>query len=77
MKAIANRFFVFSFFLFGILNGMSKTVPPAPNSRTAFDPGGGHPGLTINEHLLHLIILAIFFGIYIIYTRKLDNKSPV
>ena len=74
MKAILNKFLVFIFFLFGILNGMAKATPPAPNQKT----NAPIPyGLPISEHLFHLLILAVFFGIYIIYTRKLDNKSSI
>ena len=53
---------------------MAKATPPAPNQKT----NAPIPyGLPISEHLFHLLILAVFFGIYIIYTRKLDNKSSI
>ena len=78
MKAILNKFLVFIFFLFGILNGMAKATPPAPSSKIA-DAGDlpPPPGLPINEHLFYLLILAVIFGIYIIYSRKMQNKTMI
>ncbi len=75
MKAIVNKFLAFTFFLFGILNGMAKATPPAPNAKTNIPPPP--PGAPINEHLLYLLILAVFFGIYIICTRNLEGKKSV
>ena len=81
MKAISNKFLVFIFFLFGILNGMAKATPPAPNSKIAVavddPPPPPPPGLPINEHLFYLLILAVIFGIYIVYSRKIHNKTVI
>ena len=79
MKAILNKFLVFTFFLFGILNGMAKATPPAPSSKIAVDDpfAPPPPGLPINEDLFYLLILAVIFGIYIIYSRKIDNKTVI
>ena len=78
MKAILSKFLTFIFFLFGILNGMAKATPPAPNAKTNFDelPPPGIEG-PIDESIIYLLILAVFFGIYIIYTRKLNDKSSI
>jgi hypothetical protein len=75
MKAILNKFLVFIFFLFGILNGMAKATPPSPNGRTSDTPPP--PGLPIDESLFYLIILAVIFGIYITYSRKLNPKTSI
>jgi hypothetical protein len=76
MKVIIKQFLVFSFLLFGILNGMAKATPPAPNSKIA-DGEPPPPGLPINEHLFLLLILAVIFGIYIVYSRKLNPKTSI
>ncbi len=75
MKAIVNKLLAFTFFLFGILNGMAKATPPAPNQKTNIPPTP--VGLPINENLFYLLILAVFFGIYIIYTHNLEGKKSV
>ncbi len=74
MKAIIKQFIVFSFFLFGILNGMAKATPPVPNGKTNAPPPVGLP---INEDLFYLLILAVIFGIYIVYSRKLNPKTSI
>jgi hypothetical protein len=60
---------------------MAKATPPAPNSKTMDDPGfpipPPPPALPINDHIFHLLILAVIFGIYIIYSRKTQNKTVI
>ena len=74
MKTISNIVLSCVFFLFGILNGLAKATPPAPNGKTTNGPPPPPPGLPINDHLFYLIVFAVFFGIYIVYKRKQDNK---
>ncbi len=78
MKAIIKQFYVFSFLLFGIVEAIAKATPPPPNRRVA-DVGDlpPPPGLPINEHLFYLLILAVIFGIYIVYSRKIQNKTVI
>jgi hypothetical protein len=58
---------------------MAKATPPAPNSKTMDDPEfpPPPPELPINDHIFHLLILAVIFGIYIIYSRKTQNKTVI
>ena len=75
MKTIVNAFFIVIAFLLGIVDAVAKNNPPVPNPNGKTN--NGIPGLPIDEHLFYLLIIAVFFGIYIIYTCKLNTKSPV
>jgi hypothetical protein len=71
MKAKYKKLFVFAFFLFGIMNSIAQVLPaPLP-------PPPPPPGLPIDENIFCLFTLAVLFGIYIIYTRKIQNKTSV
>jgi hypothetical protein len=76
MKTIVNAFFILIAFLLGIVDAVAKNNPPLPNPNGKTN-GPELPGLPIDEHLFYLLIIAVFFGIYIIYTCKLNTKSPV
>jgi len=71
MKAIVDKLLFFVFFLFGALNVFAQPVPPVPL------PPPPPPGLPINEPVFYLLIIAVFFGIYIIYSRKMQNKTSI
>ena len=77
MKTIVNAFFIVIAFLLGIVDTVAKNNPPAPNSNGKIndipDPGG--PGLPIDEHLFYLLILAIVFGMYTIYSQSVKAKK--
>jgi hypothetical protein len=74
MKTIVNAFFIVIAFLLGILDTAAKNNPPAPNpnGKTNFV---GKPGVPINEHLFYLLILAIVFGMYTIYSQSIKAKK--
>ena len=77
MKTIVNAFFIVIAFLLGTVDTVAKNNPPVPNPNGGNKDFPGQPGLPIDEHLFYLLIIAVFFGIYIIYTCKLNTKSPV
>ena len=77
MKTIVNAFFIVIAFLLGIVDTVAKNNPPVPNPNGKTNNGPELPGFPIDEHLFYLLIIAVFFGIYIIYTCKLNTKSPV
>jgi hypothetical protein len=58
----------------------SGTGPPAPTAKSSavneFGPPPP-PGLPIDENIFILMIIAILFGIYIIYSFKLKTKTPI
>jgi len=51
-------------------------APPAPNPFGRKKPPPP-PGLPIDENIFILIIIALLFGIYIIYSHRLKTKTPV
>lgn len=72
MKINANKFFVTTLFLLGSFALFAGPTPPAPNFKKPPPP----PGLPIGENVLILVIIAVFFGIYIIYNHKINTKTP-
>ncbi|HWS60675.1 MAG TPA: hypothetical protein VN182_07065 [Flavobacterium sp.] len=73
MKIIANKFLITLICLLGISNLFAKPHPPTP-----FKKPPPPPGLSIDENLYILLLIAILFGIYIIYkyTIKIE-KTPI
>ncbi len=35
------------------------------------------PGLPIDENIFILIIIALLFGVYVIYSHRLKTKTPI
>ena len=77
MKTIVNKFFIVITFLFGVFLSLAKNNPPPPNpnGRNNGTPSGipPPPGLTIDENLPVLLIIALLFGIYIVYNQSLKK----
>jgi hypothetical protein len=77
MNILPNKFYLFIAFLFGTLCTMAgNPAPPAPNPFGRKKPPPP-PGLPIDENIFILIIIALLFGIYIIYSHRLKTKTPV
>jgi hypothetical protein len=75
MKIESNKFYFLIIFLFGIMSAFAQTPPvPSPTGRRRPPPP---PGLPIDENVFILIIIAVLFGIYIIYDFKLKTKTPI
>ncbi|WP_310560257.1 hypothetical protein [Flavobacterium sp.] len=72
MKIIVNRFYITLIYLLGIFIAFAKPGPPAPNFKRPPPP----PGLPIDENILFLLVIALLFGIYIIYKQKINIKTP-
>jgi hypothetical protein len=76
MKIESNKFYFLAFSLFGIMNIFAADPPtPSPFGRRRLPPPP--PGLPIDENIFILMIIAILFGIYIIYSFKLKTKTPI
>lgn len=73
MEAIVRRFFVLLITLLGVMNAIAAPSPPAPTYKRPPPP----PGLPINENLFVLLIIAILFGMYMIYRHQLKTKAPI
>lgn len=80
MKAIKTLFFVFT--LLSLTSVLAKTPPsPGPaakNSSTAADgdiPGGGNPGLPIDENIVFLTMAGLALGVTVLYRNKIKKAS--
>ena len=71
MKTIVNKFFVLVIYMLGLVNDYAAPHPPMPNGKAPTPP----PGLSIDENLPVLLIIAVLFGIYIIYNQFLKQKT--
>jgi hypothetical protein len=76
MKIVSDKFFAFIIFLFGIASVFAgaKQAPPPP-SRT----GRGTPpmGTPINDGIYVLLVVAILFGLYVVYSNKTKTETSV
>jgi hypothetical protein len=83
MKIVVKKFFLLFAFLLGAIcaiAGNSKNPPtPNPYGKSAAVPIGpiGPIGLPIDDNSLMLLIVALLFGIYIIYKRTIKEKASI
>ena len=79
MKTIVNIFFIVIAFLLGTVDTVSKNNPPPPNANgkinNGLPPPPPPPTTPIDENLSVLLIIAIMFGIYIIYNQTIKIKK--
>ncbi|MDD5149671.1 MAG: hypothetical protein PHC28_04230 [Flavobacterium sp.] len=73
MKTIANRLIFLSIYLLGVAIAFGAPSPPSPGAKRPPPP----PGLPIDENLYIVFIIALLFGIYIIYKYQLKIKKPI
>jgi len=72
MKIVPNKFYLLIAFLFGTLCAIAQQTPPRPRRRPP-----PPPGLAIDENIFILVLIALFMGIYIIYSFELKQKTPM
>jgi hypothetical protein len=77
MKILPNKFYLFIAFLFGMLHTIAGNGgPPTPGIAGRRKPPPP-PGLPIDENIFILIVIALLFGMYIIYSHRLKTKTPI
>ena len=76
MRILPNKFYAFIAFLFGTLYAIAQSSPSPPNPFGRRKPPPP-PGLPIDENICILIIIALIFGMYVIYSHKLKTKAPI
>ncbi|RTZ04778.1 hypothetical protein EKL98_00660 [Flavobacterium bomense] len=76
MKIVQMVFFTLVLFMFCIFNVLAKDPPQpaAAGERTSTTPPPP-PGLPVDENINTMMALALLFGIYIIYSFKLKQKT--
>ena len=72
MKIIARRFFIITICLLGVYDAFAAPHPPPPTGKKPPPP----PGLPIDENILIIVMIAVLFGIYIIYNYTIKTKTP-
>ncbi len=78
MKVVQRVFFTLILFMLCVCNVIAKEPPPPlPNGRTAKVMAPPPPVLSVDENIYTMMLLALFFGIYIIYSFKLKQKTPM
>jgi hypothetical protein len=77
MKIVSDKFFAFIIFLFGITSVLAgaKQTPPEPMQAQGIDPPPGDA--PINDGIYVLLVVAILFGLYIIYSDKTKTETSV
>jgi hypothetical protein len=76
MKFFKSVFFTLMIFVLGMINAFAANPPPPPPvGRTR--PIPPPPGLPIDENILTMMLVALLFGIYIIYNFKIKQKTPM
>lgn len=70
MKIVQKNALCFILLFFSII---AKGGPPSPTYRTPPTP----PLLPIDENIYIVMIIALLFGIYIIYNNRLKTKTPI
>ena len=73
MKIVQKNALCFILFFFSIFNVIAKGNPPAPTYRKPPTP----PPLPIDENIYIVMIIALLFGIYIIYNNRSKSKTPI
>ncbi|MBG6060905.1 hypothetical protein IWX83_000679 [Flavobacterium sp. CG_9.1] len=75
MKFLKSVFFILMILVLGIFNAFAGSAnPPSPVGRRRPPPP---PGLAIDENIFILVLIALFMGIYIIYSFELKQKTPM
>lgn len=75
MKFFKSVFFTLMIFVLGMLNAFAaNSGPPSPAGRRRPPPP---PGLGIDENIFTMMLVALIFGIYIIYNFKIKQKTPM
>lgn len=78
MKVVKRVFFSMILFMLCFFNAVAKNPPPpSSNAKMTAPPPPTPPGLPIDENILILMLVALLFGIYIIYNFKIKQKTPM
>lgn len=80
MKMI-NKIVIVFLMLFGVINIISASAPPAPAStaKGASTLAGPQPtpDIPIDSNLWLLLVAALLLGLYVIYKHKLYTKASI
>ena len=79
MKVAPKILFSLTLFLFCAVDVIAKATPPAPSrtGKAAAEPPPPPPGLSIDQGVVVLVIVALLYGIYCIYSFRKKVKASV
>jgi len=80
MKIAVNILFSLIVFLFSIVNVIAKTTPPSPTGKSAATMAPPPPpelAVPVDQGLALLFVIALLYGVYIIYNHHLKTKTPI
>lgn len=63
-------------FFMGIMSMVAETPPPPLKSPKATPPPPPR-GFPIDDNIYILLIIALLFGVYIVYESKFKTKTPI
>ena len=69
MKKLQNFIIIIGVFLFVGLNDVAAQDPPPP-------PGDPPPSLPIGDNIQYIVIIAVVFGLFIIY-NKIEKQNSL
>lgn len=73
-KTVSFRITILCLFL----NAMVYSAPPPPPPPPAPTDGPPPPlGFPIDENIMVVVVLAVIFGLYIVYKHHLKQKTPI
>ena len=73
MKTMAIKFLITIIYLLGVTIVFAAPHPPSPGFKKPPSP----PGLSINEDIFIIFIIALLYGLYAIFRHKLKVKTPI
>ena len=56
--------------MFFVVDVYARPTPPAPTVVPGISPAPGPPGGPIDDHIIILLIIALLYGLYIVYSRR-------
>jgi hypothetical protein len=74
MKTFRNRFLLTLAFALSCIGVFAQGPPEPPPEPTSVPPPVGLP---IDSNIIFLLIIALLFGIYVIYKDRLKTKYPI
>jgi hypothetical protein len=79
MKVVSDKFSLLLVFLLGTMYAFAGNAdgPPAPSPNGRLPPPPPSVAAPIDENIVILMIMALLFGIYIIYIDALKTKTPI
>lgn len=61
--------------MFLVVNAHARPTPPSPSAVPGVSPAPGPPSLPINENLIVILIVALIYGLYVVYNNREFAKS--